>query len=64
MHSKGLLALASLLFFGLSAAMSAPDAAGLDGRTVQSASYFERLFPSSCGLANRMHNHQLHHSRL
>ncbi len=45
MHSKDLLALASLLLFGLSAAMSTPAQAGLVGATVQSASYLNVSFP-------------------
>jgi hypothetical protein len=46
MHSKGLFALASLLLFGLAGMASAPAyAAGLDGSTVQSASYFNVSFP-------------------
>jgi PEP-CTERM motif len=46
MHSKGLLALASLLFFGLAGMASAPAyAAGLDGSTVQTASYLGVSFP-------------------
>jgi hypothetical protein len=46
MHLKSRLALATLLFFGLAGAMSAPAyAAGLDGSTVQSASYFNVSFP-------------------
>lgn len=45
MHLKSLLALGSLLLFGLSAAMSTPAQAGLVGATVQSASYFEVSFP-------------------
>ena len=46
MHLKSLLALASLLFFGLFGATSAPAyAAGLDGSTVQTASYLGVSFP-------------------
>ncbi len=46
MHSKGLLALASVVLFGLAGVTSAPAyAAGLDGSTVQSASYFNVSFP-------------------
>jgi len=46
MHSKGLFALTSLLFCGLFGATSAPAyAAGLDGSTVQSASYLGVSFP-------------------
>jgi hypothetical protein len=45
-HLKSLLALASLLSFGLFGASSAPAyAAGLDGSTVQSASYLGVSFP-------------------
>jgi PEP-CTERM motif len=46
MHSKGLLALTGLLFFGLAGMANAPAyAAGLDGSTVQSASYLGVSFP-------------------
>jgi hypothetical protein len=46
MYSKGLFALASLLFFGVAGMASAPAyAAVLDGSTVQSASYLGVSFP-------------------